>query len=187
MNKTLKLGSFAGLKILAKPTALIATIVLWLVFTLIGRKVFKLSPKQALLGGFVATELHWVSELWHHLGHAQAAKQTGYPMSGICANGPIAASLYPPDEPTLPGPTHIKRALGGPIASGILTLVMALVTLALKPIGGAYLMVSALAFFENLIVFTIGAFLPLGFTDGSTILHYWNRNTPPERWVTISE
>lgn len=187
MNKTWKLGTLAGLKILVKPSAVIATLVLWLVFTLIGRKVFKLSPKQALLGGFVATELHWVSEFWHHFGHAQAAKQTGYPMSGVCANGPIAASLYPPDEPTLPGPTHIKRALGGPIASGMLTLVMAIVTLALKPIGGPYLMVAALALFENLFVFTIGAFVPLGFTDGSTILQYWNRHNPPERWVTISE
>jgi hypothetical protein len=187
MNKTLKLGSFAGLKILAKPTALIATIVLWLVFTLIGRKVFKLSTKQAILGGFIATEIHWVSELWHHFGHAQAAKQVGYPMSGICANGPIAASLYPPDEPTLPGPTHIKRALGGPIASGALALVMAILTIALRPIGGIPLMAASLAFFENLFVLSLGAFLPLGFTDGSTILHYWNRSPTPSRWVTISE
>jgi len=63
MNKTLKLGSIVGLKILVKPTALIATIVIWLVFTLLGRKVFKLSPKQAILGGLIATEIHWVSEL----------------------------------------------------------------------------------------------------------------------------
>lgn len=187
MNKTFKLGSFAGLKILAKPTALIATIVLWLVFTLIGRKVFKLSPTQAILGGLIATKIHWLSELWHHFGHAQAAKQVGYPMSGICANGPIATSLYPPDEPTLPGPIHIKRALGGPIASGALTVVLAIVTIALRPIGGIPLMAASLAFFENLVVFSLGAFLPLGFTDGSTILHYWNHSSTPSQWVTISE
>ncbi len=187
MNKTWKLGSLAGLTLLAKPSALIATIILWVLFTLIGRKRFKLTVTQALLGGFMATGLHWMSEFWHHFGHAQAAKQTGYPMSGICAHGPIAASLYPPDEPTLPGTIHLKRALGGPIASGILTLVMALVTLALRPIGGVYLIVSTLMFFENLFVFTLGAFLPLGFTDGSTILHYWNRHPPPRRWVTIAE
>lgn len=187
MNKTWKLGSFAGLKLLAKPTALIATVLLWLVFTLIGRSVFKLSFKQAVLGGLIATKMHWLSDLWHHFGHAQAAKQTGYPMSGICANGPFASSLYPPDEPTLPGPTHIKRALGGPIASGALALLLAFVTIALRPIGGIPLMAASLAFFENLFVFSLGAFLPLGFTDGSTILHYWNRHTPPAQWVTISE
>lgn len=187
MNKTWELGSFAGLKILVKPIALITTIVLWLVFTLIGRKLFKLTPKQAILGGLIATKLHWLSEFWHHIGHAQAAKQTGYPMSGVCANGPIATSMYPPDEPTLPGSIHIKRALGGPIASGALAVVLAVATFALRPIGGIPLMAAALAFFENLFVFGLGAFLPLGFTDGSTILHYWNRNTSPEKWVTISE
>jgi hypothetical protein len=187
MNKTIKLGSLAGLKILVKPTAFIATLVLWLVFTLIGRKAFKLSLKQAILGGFIATEIHWFSEFWHHFGHAEAARQTGYPMSGICANGPIATSLYPPDEPTLPGPIHIKRALGGPIASGLLAMVMAVLTLAVRPLGGIPLMVTSLAFFENLFVFGLGAFLPLGFTDGSTILHYWNRSSTPNQWVTISE
>jgi hypothetical protein len=187
MNKTLKLGSFAGLKIMAKPTAFIATLLMWLVFSLIGRKVFKLELKHALLGGLAATLLHWLSELGHHLGHAQAARQTGYPMSGICAVGPLAASLYPPDEPTLPGPTHIKRALGGPLASGILAVIMAVLTLALRPFGGIPLMAASLCFFENLFVLTLGAFLPLGFTDGSTILRYWDRRTKPTQWVTISE
>jgi hypothetical protein len=28
-------------------------------------------------------------------------------------------------------------------------------------------------FLDNLLVFTLGAFLPLGFTDGSTLLRYW--------------
>ncbi|MCZ7672720.1 MAG: hypothetical protein M5U34_39185 [Chloroflexi bacterium] len=40
MNKTWNLGSFAGLKLLAKPTALLATLLLWLVFFVIGRKLF---------------------------------------------------------------------------------------------------------------------------------------------------
>lgn len=187
MNKTIKLGSLAGLKILVKPTAFIATLILWLVFTLVGRKVFKLSLKQAILGGFIATEIHWLSEFWHHFGHAQAARQTGYPMSGICANGPIATSLYPPDEPILPGPIHIKRALGGPIASGLLTLALAVLALAMRPLGGIPLMAASLAFFENLIVFSLGAFLPLGFTDGSTILHYFPRSSTSNKWVTISD
>ena len=187
MNKTLKLGSFAGLEILAKPTALIATLALWFIFALIGRKVFKLKPEHALIGGFLATLLHWLGELWHHLGHAQAAKQTGYPMSGVCAVGPLAASLYPPGEPTLPGSLHIKRALGGPIASGMLALVMMGLTVAARPLGGVPLMAASLSFFENLFIFSLGAFLPLGFTDGSTILHYWNRHTIPSQWITISE
>ncbi|MCZ7672722.1 MAG: hypothetical protein M5U34_39195 [Chloroflexi bacterium] len=100
---------------------------------------------------------------------------------------PPGHSLYPPDEPTLPGRIHIKRALGGPIVSGVLALLLAFVAIALRPIGGIPLMAASLAFFENLFVFSLGAFLPLGFTDGSAILHYWNRHTPPTQWVTISE
>jgi hypothetical protein len=187
MNKTFNLGTFAGLKLLVKPLALIASLILWIIFAAIGRKGFKLSLRQAVLGGLLAVGLHWVSELWHHLGHAQAARQTGWPMSGVCATGPLAASLYPPDEPTLPGRTHIKRALGGPAASGLLALVMGMTAVALHTTGGVPFMLAAMAFFENVFIFSLGAFLPLGFTDGSTILHYWNRNPKPSQWVTISE
>ena len=187
MNKTFTLGTFAGLKILIKPLALIASLILWIIFAAIGRKGFKLNLRQAILGGLLAVILHWLSELWHNLGHAQAARQTGYPMSGVCANGPFATSLYPPGEPTLPGPTHIKRALGGPAASGLLALVMAMTAVALQTTGGVPFMLASLAFFENLFIFSLGAFLPLGFTDGSTILHYWNRSPRPSQWVTISE
>ena len=122
MNKTFKLGSIAGLKLLAKPTVLPSILLVWLLYSLLGRKVFKLKPEQAILGGFLATLLHWFNEFWHNLGHAQAAKRTGYPMSGVCFVGPLGSSLYPPDEPTLPPHIHVRRALGGPIASGILAL-----------------------------------------------------------------
>ncbi|MCZ7672721.1 MAG: hypothetical protein M5U34_39190 [Chloroflexi bacterium] len=56
--------------------------------------------KQALLGALLATLLHWLSEFWHHFGHAQAAKRTGYPMSGVCAVGPLATlSIHPTNRP----------------------------------------------------------------------------------------
>ncbi len=28
---------------------------------------------------------------------------------------------------------------------------------------------------DNLFIFTIGSLLPLGFTDGSTLLHWWGK------------
>jgi hypothetical protein len=187
MNKTFNLGSLASLKILVKPSAIVSMILVWLVYGLIGRKLFKLEPKQAILGGLLATLLHWISEMWHNLGHAQAARQTGYPMSGVCFAGPLASSLYPPQEPTLPPHVHIKRALGGPIASGLLTAVAGLIALALRPVGGIPLMVATLTFLDNLLVLTIGAFLPLGFTDGSTLLRYTNFNKRPSQWLTVAE
>ena len=187
MNKTFKLGSIAGLKLLAKPTVLPSILLVWLLYSLLGRKVFKLKPEQALLGGLLATLLHWFNEFWHNLGHAQAAKQTGYPMSGVCFVGPLGSSLYPPDEPTLPPHVHVRRALGGPIASGILALVTGALALAAHTIGGVPFMAATLTFLDNLLVFTIGAFLPLGFTDGDTLLRYMNTNKRPSHWLTVAE
>lgn len=187
MNKTFKLGSIAGLKILVKPTALLSMVLVWAVCSLMGRKLFKLKPEQAVLGGFLAMLLHWLSEFWHHVGHAQAAKQTGYPMSGVCFVGPLASSLYPPEEPTLPPPVHIKRALGGPIASGGLALLTGLLALAAQWVGGVPAMVATLTFLDNLLVLTLGAFVPLGFTDGSTLLRYMNQSQRPSRWLTVAE
>lgn len=187
MNKTVKLGTVAGLKILVKPSAFVSMFLVWLLFSLIGRKWFKLKTEQALLGGFLATLLHWFGEIWHNAGHAQAARQTGYPMSGICFAGPLASSLYPPAEPTLPPHIHIRRALGGPIASGLLTVFSGLLALAAQFVGGVPFMVATLAFLDNLLVYTLGALLPLGFTDGSTLLRYTNLNQRPSHWLTVAE
>ncbi len=186
MNKTFRLGSWGGYNFLAKPSALLGFILVWLVFSLVGRKFFKLKPEQAVVGGLLATAVHWFSELWHNVGHAQAAKMTGYPMSGVCFTGPLAASLYPPDEPTLPPEVHVRRALGGPIASAFLALVTGITALVAQTVGGVPLMVATLAFLDNLLVFTLGAFLPLGFTDGSTLLRYLGQTQRPSQWLRVS-
>jgi hypothetical protein len=36
-------------------------------------------------------------------------------------------------------------------------------------------MLALFAFWNNLLFFTLGALLPLGFTDGSTLLKYWGQ------------
>ena len=61
--------------------------------------VFNIPIGSALLGGVIVVILHWFSELVHQLGHAWAARRTGYPMIGIrCGTfGVFATSLYPPD------------------------------------------------------------------------------------------
>jgi hypothetical protein len=72
----------------------------------------------------------------------------------------------------LPANIHIRRALGGPVGSLLLTLLAAVIGLALRPLGGTPWLVGAFFFLDNLLVFTLGAFLPLGFTDGSTLLEW---------------
>ncbi len=185
MKRLTELGHIAGLRITAKPSAFITMAWMWVILTFGTIALFKLSVNEAIIGAGVATVLHLLSELVHQLGHSIAARQTGYPMIGVCFWGPLASSIYPKDEPPLPGRLHIKRALGGPIMSAVVTLVAGSLYLF---VTGTFTMgqsephlplvivlVSGFVFLENLLVFTLGAFLPLGFTDGSTILHWWGK------------
>lgn len=171
----IRIGSLSGLKIMARPTAVYGFLLLWLIFSLIAWLALDLGGGTAVLTGLIATFLHFFGELWHQLGHAWAARRTGWPMSGVMFVWVLAASLYPRDEPELPARIHIRRALGGPMASFLLAVVMGLVVWAIRPFGGAIWYLALFFFLDNLLVFTLGAFLPLGFTDGSTLLRYWPR------------
>jgi hypothetical protein len=96
-------------------------------------------------------------------------------MIGIQLWWVLSASIYPRDEGSLPAAVHIRRALGGPVASLLLTVIAALIALALRPLGGVYWWVALFFFLDNLLVLTLGAFVPLGFTDGSTLLYWWGK------------
>jgi hypothetical protein len=96
-------------------------------------------------------------------------------MSGIMYNWVLGGTLYPRDEPELPAAVHIRRALGGPIGSLLLALVMGLIAWGLRPLGGLLYGLTLFAFWDNLLFFTLGALLPLGFTDGSTLMKYWGK------------
>jgi hypothetical protein len=120
--------------------------------------------------------LHLVANLGHHFGHAWAAARTGYPMSGVLLGkwGLLGTSLYPTSEPALPARIHIRRALGGPLASLGLSLIAGALVLVLP--RETMLWWATLFFLaDNLGVFFLGSLLPLGFTDGSTLLHWWGK------------
>lgn len=185
MNRSFNLGHTFGLQIKVRPTALISALLIWLLVSLLGMKLLKLRPEKAVPGGFLAMLIHFLSEWWHQFGHAQAAEQTGYPMQGMEFIGPIAQSQYPQNEGVLSPEVHIQRALGGPIFSLMLAVVSGLIALALRPLGNPALLLTLFSFADNLLVFTIGALLPLGFTDGSTLLH-WSLRRQGGRRVSIS-
>lgn len=168
----LKLGRVAGLDLSAKPSAIGGFFLLWMLLSGVGVVLFDVPLVEAIVGGLVAVVLHYASEIGHNLGHAWAARRTGYPMTGVRLYGLLGMSLYPEDEPELPADIHIRRALGGPAGSLLLTLLAAVIALALRPLGGTPWLIGAFFFLENLFVFTLGAFLPLGFTDGSTLLEW---------------
>lgn len=127
---------------------------------------------EALIGALVGVVLYWALVTAHHLGHAWAAARTGYPMTGIEFGrlGLLARSIYPDDEPKLPPRVHIRRALGGPIASGLLAVIsLALVVLTFEQNRLLdFLLIQALVY--NLIL-SVGALAPFPGLDGGTILY----------------
>jgi hypothetical protein len=182
-----RLGKVGQLELTADRTAAGGLLLLWAIFSALGLKFFRLRPGAALTGGFLAAALHFLSELWHQSGHARAAEQTGYPMQGVHLRGVLGASLYPDDEPPLPGEIHVERALGGPKASALLAAAGGLLALVARPNGGIAYMVAALLALENLLIFTLGAFIPLPFfeTDGETLRRYLRSHR--KRMVVVQE
>lgn len=165
------LGTLAGLRLTAIPAALIGSIGLYVIVVML-MAILNIPIGSALLGGAIVVVLHWFSELVHQLGHAWAARRTGYPMSGIRFGtlGVLATSLYPPDEPVLPAKIHLRRALGGPIFSAWLSAVAFLVILmTIRSASAMWSFVLWFFFLENLLVMTLQVFIPLGFNDGATI------------------
>jgi Zn-dependent protease len=172
MPKVYPFGRLAGLQISARASTIPAFILVWAGLSGVGHFLLHLDWTAALIGGLAAACLHYVSELWHQLGHAIAARRSGHPMKGIQFWGALSTSLYPLDEGELPKQVHIFRALGGPLGSLILSLLTGLLALATYSAGSAAGWVLAFLFLDNLLLLTLGALLPLGFTDGSTLLKW---------------
>ena len=175
MFRKIAAGNFGNLEISITPSAIVGFIALWLVITALGIFFAHLNFVESVLSGLVITLLHYLSELFHQLGHAGAARNTGYPMRGIRYVHVLAFSLYPKDEPELPGSIHIRRALGGPLVSFLVSVIALLILLVAQNVGGMFYWIALCFFLDNLLVFTLGAFLPLAFTDGGTIARYWRK------------
>jgi hypothetical protein len=120
--KEYRLGKWGGLQWSMTRSAIVGAIGLWLVVAAL-MVVLNIPIGSALLDGVIVVLLHTLSEIVHQLGHAWAARRTGYPMSGVRFGvlGIFAASVYPPDEPALPAKVHLRRATGGPIFSAWLS------------------------------------------------------------------
>lgn len=174
-QREIPLGQLAGIEVTARPSTGVAAVVMALVLTVVGVLLFDLSLFQAIIGGLLGVLLHWLSEIVHDLGHAWAARSVGYPMEKIVFWGPLGSTLYPADEPPLPGSTHIRRALGGPVASFGLLFFAGLLLLLVQDAGGLAHGLALFLFLDNLLIFSVGALIPLGFNDGGTLVKWWGK------------
>jgi Zn-dependent protease len=164
-----------GLELIITPSAWLGDVLLFMLLYVIGINLIGLSQAEAIIGALIGVILHFVSVFLHHYGHALAARSTGYPMTGIRLWAFLGTSLYPKGEPELPAKTHIRRASGGPAMNLIVGGIAVALLLALGETRGVAWWLVAFFAFDNLIVFGLGSLLPLGFTDGSTLLRYWGK------------
>jgi Zn-dependent protease len=180
MPQEYRLFRITDIEIRLRPSAFFSALLIWAgvtAFTLLGEQ---LPAVQALLSGFIVALGHWFSAIWHHLGHAFVTKRLDYPMQAITLHGLTASAVYPTSEQETPADVHLRRALGGPAASAILTLTLYRLALSEYPNGGLILVVMAAMMVDNLLFFTLGAMLPLDFTDAGTLIRWWPRrpNSP---------
>jgi hypothetical protein len=156
-------------------SALAGTVLLWSILSWVGWRTLHLSLWEALQLGLLATIAHWMLDVIHQLGHAWAANRTGYPMTGIRFWWLLSACLYPSNEPELPVRVHAQRALGGPTLSFVVLILAGVWTWWVWPPQGVGGWLAMFVLVDSLLTFTLGALLPLGFTDGSTLLRLWKK------------
>lgn len=183
MGQKSTLFTLMGLKVTITAQVLILYVALAVGLALLGLLI-GLTLVEAIIGGLIAALLHYAVGLVHHIGHAIAARRTGYPMSGIHFWGLLATSIYPRDEPDLPGSVHVRRALGGPVLSGILTVVLAVLAALVRPPDNLFDWLIVFALTDNVLTYTIGPLIPLRSilgieTDMDTLLKWSGMSERP--------
>jgi Zn-dependent protease len=152
-----------------------SSIALWAVLAALAALLLQIQAGTAVAMGLAALILHWFSEFVHQLGHAVAAQRTGHPMIGVRFWGLLSTSLYPEEEPPLPADVHIRRALGGPVASLVLSFIAWALMAATRAEGGPVWWVAVFFLAENALFLTLQAFIPLGNNDGATLWRWLRR------------
>jgi hypothetical protein len=99
-------------------------------------------------------------------------------MIGIHFFSLFSASLYPPDEVSLPSSLHIRRALGGFWINLLIGLLLGAAALNLWSSGGVLGWVTAVNAIWNFFILGLGALVPINLpgilvNDGASLLHHW--------------
>ncbi len=170
--REIRVGRALGLDLSFVPSAVVGYLVLWVAFGLVGILVFHRSLLAAVTGGALLSALHALSELLHNVGHATAARRTGHPMTGLRYWGIFGTSVYPADEGRLPAGVHLRRAVGGPIGSLVTAVAAGLLTLGVYLVSSRLAWIPLIFFLDNLLVFVLGNFVPVGFNDASTVIRW---------------
>lgn len=177
MNQAFWTGDILGMRVIAQRSIIPASIGLWIGLTIFAIIALGSGTVAALINALLAVLAHWINTTVHHQGHFSAANVVGHPLRHVVYWGLIGTDIYPSREGELPPRLHIQRALGGPIASLLTAIPLAVVALAWFVIVGNVWWVLLFALVDIIAVYVVGAFIPLHFigleTDGSTLLKWW--------------
>ncbi|HLA44071.1 MAG TPA: hypothetical protein VJZ27_11580, partial [Aggregatilineales bacterium] len=67
--KSVSVGTYDGLKVLAKPSAIIMSVLIFMLLLVIAIAIFDASIAVAVLAALGIVLLHWALEIWHQYGH----------------------------------------------------------------------------------------------------------------------
>lgn len=178
LHADIRVGRVAGMEVSLAPGFYVASVALLAIYLVLSVAIFHHTPKNAIVGAAVLVLLHWLSEVWHNLGHFVAARRTGFPMTGVRLGTALlvfGTSVYPQHEQQLSAAVHIRRAIGGPLSNVLLGLAGLILAGVMAATHSHFTWVAVVFTLENFLVFVLGNFLPLGFNDGSTLLYWMKR------------
>lgn len=178
LKRPLSLGSPFGLRTTISSAGIASYLIAVPPLAWLAAKLLSLNLTSALAAGALSSVLMFLSDWLHQLGHARAARRTGYPMVGIHFTSPFSISVYPRDEPSLSPAVHMRRALGGFWVNLLIGLLLAPAAIYLWPRGGLVAWLTAFTSAFNFFVIGLGSLLPIDipgvFTvDGGTLLRLW--------------
>src|SRR5256885_1194163 len=87
--------TLGGLSVTVGASAIFCALGLWLALSLVGIFLLSFSPINAVILARPAPSPHWLPESLPQLGHATAARSTGYPMVGIHFWGLLRSEFLP--------------------------------------------------------------------------------------------
>jgi hypothetical protein len=179
MKKAIGVFDLYGMRVQVRRSVIPYSLGAAVVLALLAGLVFDISWPLAIIGAVVAVLGHWLVAMIHHYGHYSAGKFVGHSLRHVVMFALLSRDSYPPNEGELPAQIHIRRALGGPIASSLALIGIGVIALICFLTGWDGFWPIYVVLLDNLVVFVLGAFIPLDFvgfeTDGSTLVKYWGQ------------
>jgi hypothetical protein len=126
---------------------------------------------EAIAAGWLYFLVLLTADTVHITGHAISARKAGAPMDAVYVPVGMPRTIYFDND--VPPDVHIKRSLGGPIAS-MLALAISVALFVLAPARTLFRELAELAVLGHGFI-GLGSWLPIPGVDGAILLHWWRR------------